>query len=143
VTTMPRPCRPPRSSPSPAYKRPPFFPENIHAITRNLPDILTSSLSLSVAQELNAGAPRTRWSAAVPDHLPRRCLQEATEKDLRRRPAPSPPLPATAGEPPNHRHSPRARSLSCPRRAGEDTSWPPDRLLIQRPGTTRSPSCFK
>jgi hypothetical protein len=125
---------------SPAFKRSPQPCKKTRTTTLYLPDILTSSLSLSVVQELDACAPRTRWSAAVPDHLPRRCLHEAAEKDLRHCPAPSPLLPATTGEPLDHRHSPRACSLSRPRRAGEDTSWPPDRLLIQRPGMTHTPA---
>jgi hypothetical protein len=78
----------------PPIKSPLFFPEKIPAIARNLPDILTSSLSLSVAQELAAGAPSTRQSAAVPDPLPRRRLLEMAEENHRRRPAPSPPVAA-------------------------------------------------
>jgi hypothetical protein len=83
-----------------AFKRSPRPCKRTRTTTLYLPDIIPQSLSLSVAQELDARAPRARRSAAVPDHLPRRRLPETAETNHRRRPAPSPPLPATAGEPP-------------------------------------------
>jgi hypothetical protein len=103
---------------SPAFKRSPQHCKKIRTTTLYLPDIITQSLSLSVAQELDAGAPRTRRSAAVPDHLLRRRLPGTADTNHRRRPAPSPPLTAAAGELPKPRRLPGSLSLPPPSRWG-------------------------
>jgi hypothetical protein len=84
------------------YQIPPFSREQKRPTPIYLPDIITPSLSLSVALELEAGAPRTRWSAAITDRLLQRHLSEVAEKTLRSCLDTSPPLPITAGEPPAH-----------------------------------------
>jgi hypothetical protein len=92
---------------SPAYKKRPQHCKRAHNTTLSLPDIITPSHSLSVAQELDSGAPRTRRSAAVPERLLQRRLLEPSEKTLRSPLDTSSPLAAAAGEFPDHHHSPR------------------------------------
>jgi hypothetical protein len=93
---------PPLATPAPgllAYLNPPRLRHRTHTGHRTLLDILPSPLSLSVAQKLDAGAPRTRRIAAVPDHLPRRRWSEvAEEKFLHCPDIIQPPLAVPAGE---------------------------------------------
>jgi hypothetical protein len=102
-----------------AYLNPPRSRHRTHTGHRTLLDILTSPLSLSVAQKLDAGAPRTRRSAAVPDHLPRRHLPRAAKMNHRRCLDTAQPLPATAGEPPRPPPTPRSSPSLVPVWLGE------------------------
>jgi hypothetical protein len=81
-------------APSPSYKRPPFFPENIHTTSLSLLDIVSQQFA---SQFELAGARRAPGHAAIPgdsEPPPTYRRSRAAEKDsLRRRDTPpSPPV---------------------------------------------------
>jgi hypothetical protein len=134
-------------APSPVYKKPPFFPKKIHAITRNLPDILSSSLSsyfeLAGNVVLAGHRPGHRAFPAIPC-LPRRAAcwrwprrtPTAALHPLRRSPSPLVSLPVAAT-------LPGSLSRSRPSRARKKAlgRWI-DQVLIQRPRLSSTPSPF-
>jgi hypothetical protein len=115
---LPQPTRtvscPPETilrAPSPVYKKPPFFPEKIDTTTLSLPDNLLSALDHPVELAGASRSPRPPPVPSKPGDPPTRRRSRVAEKHPRSRPAPSPPLPVAAGEFPDHRLLPVARSL--------------------------------
>jgi hypothetical protein len=129
-------------APSPAYKKPPFLPEKMHAITRDLPDILSSSLSPYFELAGNVVLAGHRVFPAF-QCFPRRCTcwrwpRRTTAAALHpRRRSPSPPvsLPVTATLPGSLSLLSQSRQEEGPR--------PLDQFLTQRPRFSRTPSLFK
>jgi hypothetical protein len=96
---------------SPAYKRPPFFPEKTHTIPSTSPDILLSLLSLPIELAGAGRAPRAPRVPGEPDHLLPLCLSRVAESCSLHRLDILPAVGASLVSLLNHRLLPVSRSL--------------------------------